>query len=229
MINKYNNSVIVSFFLSSLAYSVFADGITEPTPKNYSPIRIFGGGGLVFTNNIQAVKSYTYNGATYPYDEVLIASNINGGGNIGIEYDFNSYVAFDFNYTYRGKQDFGVTYQTEAGVDVIGATAQTQSYAFEGVFFFPLQQIKPYVKVGYARYDLRWNHYSGVPGVNINQTAIVTKQGNAVVYSVGSRFPLYKSFDVGFFIDGIYMFNNTSVSTSLSQYYPGINLIYKFS
>ena len=222
-----NNIMRLSFILLIVTTSVFADGIIEPTALKHH-LNIFGGGGLVFTNNIQAVKVAISNGVSYPYDEVLVSSNINGGANVGVEYDFNPYVGADFNYTYRGKQDFGITYQTQAGVDVIGATLQTQSYAIEGLFFLPLQQIKPYVKAGYARYNMRWDHYSGVPGIGIDQAAIVTKQGNAAVYGVGTRFPVTPSLMVGVFVDGIYLFNNSNVSTSVSQYYPGLNLIYGF-
>ncbi|MFZ4076817.1 MAG: outer membrane beta-barrel protein [Legionellaceae bacterium] len=203
----------------------YADGLSEAVFNRH--VSVFGGGGLVFTQSIQSVKTAVSNGTSYPYDEVLVASNINGGANVGVEYDFNPYVGVDFDYTYRGKQAFGITYQTALGVDVIGATAQTQNYALEGLFFLPLSQVKPYMKVGYARYRLVWDHYSGVPGVSINQTAIVKAEGNAITYGLGTRFPVTASLDIGAFVDAIYLFNNSSVSTSLSQYYPGVNVVYR--
>lgn len=188
---------------------------------------IFAGGGFVSTSNIQAVKYYTVNGVSYPYDEILVSSNINGGGNIGIAYDVNRYFSLALNYTNLGKQDFGIIYQTEQGMDAIGATLQNKIVAIEGMLFLPKENFSPFVKIGYARYDLRWYHYSDVPGININQDASVTVKGNALVYGIGVRFPVYTPLSMDVFFDGIYSFNNTSQATSISQYYAGLNLVYQ--
>lgn len=211
-----------------LITSCFSDGLS--TLKFANRFKLFGGGGIVFSNNIQDVKVAVANGQTYPYDQILVAGDPNGGGNVGVEFDITRYLGVDFNYTNRGKQNFGITYQTELGVDAIGATLKSQSYAIEGLLLLPLKQLTPYMKLGYARYNMTWFHYSGVPGVPINQEATVPVNGNGFTYGVGCRFPLpIRALEVSPFVDGINMYNNTPTSSSVSQYYAGINVLYTFA
>lgn len=199
-------------------------------PATECGLYVFGGGGVTSTYNIQDSNSTLIDGVETPYDVTLTASNLNGGANLGFGYNFTDWVGLQANFVYWGHQDLGVSYEFPNRSLQQNGSITTYTYGIELISYLPMccNQINPFAKVGYARYNSDWRFGSntGIPLEESNSK--FSTNGNGLTFGTGVLFAVSSCLDTSFQAQWLYSDTHDIVQTHVTHFQFSINLTYHF-
>jgi len=190
---------------------------------------LFGGGGISSTFNIQSSKSISINGVDTPFDATLVSSNLTGGANGGIGYNFTRCLGLQGNFVYWGEQDYGVIYQFPGTSLNEHGRARSYSYGIEAIGHLPLccDTINPFIKLGYARYHTHWKFGSNT-GIPIDENGDFTNNGNGLIFGAGVAYAFNRCFDIALQAQWLYTDTQDVIQSNVTLGQYSINLVYHF-
>ena len=210
----------VSILLTILCFSV---GLHASECGFY----IFGGGGVSTSSNAQHSSTVKAGDAEIPFDGVSIASNLTGGANGGVGYNFIPCLGVQGNFVYWGEQDYAAF--TELGfINTLHvAKARTCSYGVEAIGYLPLccDTLNFFVKVGYARYHVKEKLRSSVGFPTVED---LDRSGNGLSFGAGLTFAFNRCVDVQLQTQALYQDTHSNLDVNITLYQTSVGLIYHF-